>query len=70
MISFVFKECHGLVEKPTSSKSTKGGPAAISAAFVPGRIRSVAPMKTTEGSLASRGAELEGAFMLGDCGPI
>jgi len=43
-ISFVSQKIHGLEEEPTSSKSTKGGPAAMSAALVPGRIRSVAPI--------------------------
>ncbi len=44
VISFASTKIYGVEEEPTSSKSTKGGPAAMSAALVPGRIRSVAPI--------------------------
>jgi len=54
----------------TSANGTNGGPDAISAAFVPGRIRRIAPLSNFVVSLFSGTAALCSGLKLGDLGPI
>ena len=66
--------------KPTSDKGTNGGPDAISAAFVPGRILRVTPLSglvrsASSGDILPRvggpgKVEFGKAFMVGDLRPI
>ena len=63
---------HGtwIVYNHTSESGTNGGPEAISAAFVPGRILRVAPLSSMVASSMSWMAELPIAPGTGDFGPI
>lgn len=54
----------------TSANGTNGGPDAISAAFVPGRILRIAPLSDFVVSLFSGTAALCSGLKLGDLGPI
>lgn len=54
----------------TSIKGLRGGPDAMSAAFVPGRILLIAPCSSFSSSSASVAGAFCVALMPGDLGPI
>ena len=60
----------GRFTRPTSAKGINGGPDAISAAFVPGRILRIAPLSSAVVSLFSGIIVLCSGLKPGDFGPI